>query len=75
MNLENAERLLAWMRANGVVCARVGDLALTLGEPVPVEVSDTPWAQHLREQGKVHRYAVPEDDPDLYGRRPPGLDE
>jgi hypothetical protein len=78
MNLEDAEKLLAWMRETGVVSARVGDLALTLGEaPPPLPLPGSPWEQYLREQAQKQPqvYASPEDDPDLYGREPPGLED
>jgi hypothetical protein len=77
MNLDDAEKLLAWMRENGVVSARVGELTLTLGEqPAQPYDPSSPWAQYLREKGKPRKeYASPEDDPDLYGREPPGLED
>lgn len=78
MTLDEANQLLAWMRENGVVSARVGDVALVIGEQPPQVIDpNSPWATYLREKaGQTQTFATPEEDPDLYGGRPPpGLDE
>jgi hypothetical protein len=61
-SLENAQRLLAWMRENGVVSARVGDVALTLGPP-PAE----PFVEADGPKPETMRYADPLDDPMTFG--------
>lgn len=65
MTLDDAKMLLAWMRAEGVSFARVGDLALAVPtegvamDPVTLEADDP----RVRPQ---HRYDDPEDDPDTF---------
>lgn len=78
MNLAPAETLLAWMRANGVVSARVGDVELVL---VP-QLQD--WMQPAPPQFVDERSTAddpietppatdPEDDPDTFdGHDVPG---
>lgn len=62
MNLTDADRLLAWMRQNGVVSARVGDVALVVGE----QPGDTSELETQKPRAR-RRYENPEDDPALYG--------
>lgn len=73
MTLDDANQLLAWMRENGVVSARVGDVALVLDER-PHGDPNSPFMQYLREKAQRKTYTSPEEDPDLYdGAQPPGL--
>lgn len=76
MTIDDLDKLREWMLANGAVYARVGDVALTLGEQPTKELApDHPLAQYARERAadaKARRAAnlAPEDDPELYGREP-----
>lgn len=55
------------MRSEGLLYARVGEVALSLGEPVPAEASVdfTPFHRP--------RVGSPELDPDLYGGEVPSF--
>ena len=66
----DAEKLLAWMRANGVVSARIGDVALVLGpEPTPPAAQLDDW-----DAPPKPRITNPEEDPVLYdGHNVPGF--
>lgn len=67
--IQDAQRLLAWMRSEGLLYARVGEVALSLGEPVSTESSvDLP--SFVRP-----RAGAPELDPDLYGGEIPSFVE
>jgi hypothetical protein len=76
MTLDELDQLREWMLANGAVYARVGEVALTLGEQPPKELPDDhPLVQLAREKAiaaEVRRrmHVAPEDDPELYGREP-----
>jgi hypothetical protein len=75
MNLEEAKTLLAWMREEGVVHARVGDVEIALpGVPVPIDAGadlDPKW----RIEGPPDRPLDPYDNPALFPGLPPLEDE
>lgn len=62
MNIDDAKTLLAFMRAEGLTHARVGDVELTLGEPVVQDLPDDDEPRPPR-----RRYSILEEDPQLYG--------
>lgn len=73
MNLDEAKQLLAWMRANGVVSARIGEVALVLGDQPEPERVERP--DDFEPRPKARYYTDPEDDPDLYdGETVPGTE-
>lgn len=60
--LDEAKEVLAWMRAEGILSARVGDIILTLDaeeEAVTEQMVET-------RRPAPPRYANPEDNPALY---------
>lgn len=60
MNLYDAKQLLAWMRAEGISSARVGEVALSLGEAPAQFVS---YEDLVETRAPKPRPTSPEDDP------------
>ncbi len=61
------DALLAWMRKNGAVSARVGDVAITLPEGwMPVQVDQDPPAEETVRLDPLSIERSPLDDPDTY---------
>lgn len=60
MNLYDAKQLLAWMRAEGISSARVGEVALSLGEATSQFVS---YEDLIETRAPKPRPTSPEDDP------------
>lgn len=62
MNLYDAKQLLAWMRAEGISSARVGEVALSLslGEATSQFV---PYEDLVETRAPKPRPTSPEDDP------------
>lgn len=67
MDFTEANRLLSWMRLNGVVSARMGDVSLVLGDAV----DNTPVPERIGTRPK--KPLRPEEDPDLFGGSIPGF--
>lgn len=65
--LEDAQKLLDWMRKNGVRSARVGPIELEIDLYPPALESELEPAGKTRPK----QYARPEDDPALYGGTDP----
>lgn len=61
--LDEAKEVLAWMRAEGILSARVGDIILTID---PQEAIAEQVMQAEPRRPSRPRYANPEDDPALY---------
>lgn len=64
--IDEAKKLLAWMRSEGLSHVRLGDIELSLENPmVPAEPPDTSGPEYDPRK----KYLSIEDDPDLYGER------
>lgn len=73
--LDDAKKLLSWMREEGITSARVGDVMLTLGEREAPLVPRSAYDDEPPEKAPRPRPTSPEDDPMTFdGKDVPGFE-